>query len=59
MPMRRRSCARFDGVTRVMSCPSTCMCPPLGSIDMKSSRSSDVLPEPEGPVRKWNEPGRK
>jgi hypothetical protein len=28
-------------------------------MDMKSSRSSDVFPEPEGPVRKWNEPGRR
>ncbi len=26
---------------------------------MNSSRSSEVLPEPDGPVRKWNEPGRK
>ena len=26
---------------------------------MNNRRSSDVLPAPEGPVRKWNEPGRK
>ena len=26
---------------------------------MNSRRSSEVLPEPEGPVRKWNEPGRR
>ena len=26
---------------------------------MNSRRSSEVLPEPDGPVRKWNEPGRK
>ena len=52
MPMRRRSCARFAGVTRAMSWPSTWIAPRVGWIDMKSSRSSDVLPEPEGPVRK-------
>ena len=26
---------------------------------MNSRRSSEVLPEPDGPVRKWKEPGRK
>lgn len=26
---------------------------------MNSSRKSDVLPAPDGPVKKWNEPGRK
>lgn len=26
---------------------------------MNSSRSSEVLPDPDGPVRKWKDPGRK
>jgi hypothetical protein len=59
MPMRRRSCARLDGVTRLMSVPSTEIWPRVACIDMNSRRSSEVLPEPEGPVRKWNEPGRR
>ena len=49
MPMRRRSCARLAGVTRLMSWPSTWIWPRVGWIDMNSRRSSEVLPEPDGP----------
>ncbi len=35
------------------------MCPLVGCRDMKRRRKSEVLPAPDGPVRKWNEPGRR
>ena len=47
MPMRRRSCARRAGVTRLISWPNRVIDPRVGWIDMKSSLSSEVFPEPE------------
>ena len=44
---------------RLTSWPNRWICPRVGVIDMNIRRSSDVFPAPEGPVRKWNEPGRK
>jgi hypothetical protein len=35
------------------------ICPRVGGIDMNSSRSREVFPEPDGPVRKWKDPGRR
>ncbi len=59
MPMRRRSGARLEVEMRLTSWPKSWIWPRVGWIDMKSRRSSDDLPAPEGPVRKWKEPGRR
>ena len=58
MPMRRRSCARRDALMRLTSWPNMWIWPRVGCSDMNRSRSSEVFPAPDGPVRKWNDPGR-
>ena len=42
---------------RWTSWPNMVARPRLGFSDSSRSLSSEVLPEPDGPVRKWNEPG--
>ena len=55
MPTRRRISARprFDKVAT--SWPNMVIRPRVGRSDRNSRRSSVVLPEPDGPVRNWNE----
>ena len=57
MPMWRRICSRQSWSARWTSWPNMVTRPRVGFSDSSSSLRSEVLPEPEGPVRKWNEPG--
>ena len=57
MPMRRRIAATSSGASPVTSRPNTDTSPRVGFSDRNRSRSSEVLPAPDGPVRNWNECG--
>ena len=57
MPIRRRIASSLSPDRPVVSSPNMVIWPALGRRDNNSRRNSEVLPEPDGPVRKWNEPG--
>ena len=57
MPMRRRSVASESLLKVEVSWLKTVSRPRVGRSERNNSRSSDVLPAPEGPVRNWNDCG--
>src|SRR5690554_5607180 len=57
MPIWRRICKSRSRSSAVTSSPNMDTDPRLGLSESKSSRKSEVLPDPDGPVKKWNEPG--
>ena len=57
MPMRRRSVASESLLSVAVSWSNTVIRPRVGRSDRNNSRSSDVLPAPDGPVRNWNDCG--
>ena len=55
--MRRRIGGSSWREMRETSLPKSVISPRVGFSERKSSRSSVVLPAPEGPVRNWNDRG--
>ena len=57
MPIRRRKVDSASLLSTATSWPNSVISPRVGRIERNRSRSNEVLPAPEGPVRNWNECG--